>query len=98
MDIGTHTLPMTCTVLIRHLYQVHTGKAVTDQELASILDAVDEGDRVSGVADEDMLLEVLEQDEVKALQACSGWQYVADCRCVWICLFKVDITHFELEL
>ena len=81
--VETPTLPMTCTALIRHFWKKHMGQDISEQKLSEILAlrCSDTGSAVAHVADEDMLLEVLDKEDLRAYQ-------VPICLCVCTCKVK----------
>ena len=75
------TLPLTLTAVVQHMVQLHTGTPITDAELQAILSlrSVEEESEIPNFCDEDMLLEVLEKEDLKAFQVFS-YMGVGGCR------------------
>ena len=70
------TLPSALTACYSHFIQLQTGTMTSDCDLHAILAlrSVEQDDYIPGFCDEDMLIEILEKEEVDALQAV--WAYV----------------------
>ena len=88
IEVSTPTLPMTCSALIRHFWKLHMGSDITDNKLSEILAlrCADPGSAVAHIADESMLIEILDKDDVRAFQVYPCLLYFNCCVALGVCL------------